>query len=131
MGETKLPVGPALARVQARITDTFLCGPVPWPWLTVAAGLPGKALHVGLALWYRAGRQRKQVGVDMSLSAIAREFGFHRTQASRGLEELEEARLVSVERAAGRKPRVTILEVPRRTTSGPDRTLNPTKETSP
>ena len=33
-----------------RRADRFLKGPVPWPWLVRAMGLPGKALAVGLML---------------------------------------------------------------------------------
>jgi hypothetical protein len=40
----------------------------------------------------------------------ARDFGFDRAQASRGLAALAEARLVSVEQAPGQKPLVTILD---------------------
>jgi hypothetical protein len=33
----------------------FLCGPVPLPWLRRAATLRGKALAIGIALWFKAG----------------------------------------------------------------------------
>lgn len=34
---------------------TFLKGPIPLPWLQGAARLPGKALHVGVVLWFLSG----------------------------------------------------------------------------
>ena len=32
-------------------TEPFIAGPLPLEWINHAASLPGKALHVGLALW--------------------------------------------------------------------------------
>ena len=38
-------------RVYEKKKGHFLKGPIPMPWLIVAGNLPGKALHVGIALW--------------------------------------------------------------------------------
>src|SRR5262249_43599765 len=35
--------------------DTFLRGPIPWPWWSRAASLPGRALHVASAVRYLGG----------------------------------------------------------------------------
>jgi hypothetical protein len=90
--------------------ERFLKGPIPLTWLQHAGRLPGKALHVSIALWYFAGIKRTQE-VSLSLSRLV-EFGANRYAAARGLRALEAARLVSVVRHVGRRPVVTLLEGP-------------------
>ena len=89
--------------------ESFLKGPIPWSWLVRAARLPGKALHVALAVWFGAGMKRKRT-VPLSYKVMAK-LGCPRETARRGLKSLESAALVSVERHPGRSPRVTIEEV--------------------
>lgn len=85
----------------------FVAGPIPGPWIGAAATLPGRSLHVAMAIWYL----RKLTKTDtVVLARHAREkFGIKRDACSRGLRHLEEAGLVSVLRHQGRLPRVTIL----------------------
>jgi hypothetical protein len=47
--------------------EKFLKGPLPWGWLERAFRLRGKALHVALLLWYKAGCRNKRT-VPFSLS---------------------------------------------------------------
>jgi DNA-binding transcriptional ArsR family regulator len=75
----------------------------------MAMALPGKAVHVGLHLWLEAG-MKGSADVAPSLSSIQRNVGISRFAAGRGLAALEVAGLVAVERHAGRKPRVRLLE---------------------
>lgn len=89
--------------------EHFLKGPIPRAWLDRAMGLPGKALHVAVVLWYRAGLTGHR-DVVLSLSSVASIGGFDRATASRGLSSLEGAGLVRVRRHVGRAPRVAILE---------------------
>ena len=84
-----------------------LQGPVPSDWLAAAARLPGKSLHVGLALWQAAGLQNRQT-VLLSNTDVHR-FGLDRNAKYRALNWLEEAGLVAVERKQGQSPRVTLL----------------------
>ena len=86
----------------------FLKGPIPLTWLQEAARLPGKALHVGIALWFRSGLTRSSE-ISLSLSSL-NEFGIGRFSAMRGLRALEKAKLVSVGRRIGRPSLVTLLE---------------------
>jgi hypothetical protein len=109
-GVVRLPPGPALARARANAAYAFLRGPIPWSWLVAAAACPGRALHVALAIRYHSGRARS-LRIALSLSKIARTFGFDRTTASRGLDSLVGAKLVAVERYAGKKPVITIVEI--------------------
>ena len=86
----------------------FVKGPIPLPWLEIAARLPGKSIHAGLALWYVSGLTRSR---SVPLSNIAsRRFGLDRNAKYRALQWLEEAGLVAVQRKLGRAPLVTILE---------------------
>jgi hypothetical protein len=36
----------------------FIKGPIPLAWMKAVAMLPGKCLHVGLALWYLVGLKK-------------------------------------------------------------------------
>jgi hypothetical protein len=96
----------------------FLKGPIPWAWLVAAASLPGRALHVGIALWLRVGLERKY-DVVMPLAALA-PMGVDRHAARRGLAELEKAGLVNVTRHRGRKARVAVLACQRNAGGGDD-----------
>lgn len=89
--------------------EKFLRGPIPLAWLQTAAPLPGKALHVGVALWFWAGMTRNRT-VSLNLTRLEGVFGVQRHSASRGLAALEKAKLITVVRARGRCPIVTLLD---------------------
>jgi hypothetical protein len=93
-----------------RPKESFLKGPIPWPWLLRAMVLPGKALHVALLLWQEAGC-RKKATVRFRLAGTA-EMGMHPDTAKRGLRALEEDGLVSVMHHPGSALEVTLLETP-------------------
>ena len=87
----------------------FVRGPLPLPWFEVAARLPGKSLHAGLALWFAAGLARSR---SIPLSNVSgHRFGLDRNAKYRALRWLEQAGLVAVDRHLGRAPIVTILDV--------------------
>ena len=71
-------------------------------------GSPGKSLQVASVCWLLAGWSRS-AEFELALDDWA-EFGLSRFSASRGLDELERAGLVSVGRMPGRSPVVTILD---------------------
>jgi hypothetical protein len=56
---------PTIARrsqtLRPRIPGRFIKGPIPLVWITAAAMLPGRCLHVGVAIWYLAGLGRREV----------------------------------------------------------------------
>jgi hypothetical protein len=86
-----------------------LYGPIPWSWWLPASRLPGRSLQVASACWLLAGWSRS-ADFELALDDWA-EFGLSRFSASRGLDQLERAGLVSVGRRSGRPSAVTILEV--------------------
>ena len=86
-----------------------LYGPIPWAWWLPASRLPGKSLHVGAVCWLLAGWERS-AGFELALDGWA-DLGLSRFSASRGLEELEGAELLSVVRGQGRSPIVSLLDV--------------------
>ena len=88
----------------------YLPGPIPLSWLSSAARLPGKSLHVAVALWVLRGERNSRV-VSLSNVMSAR-FGLDRNAKYRGLGWLEGAGLVAVERKLGRAPIVTLNEAP-------------------
>ena len=85
----------------------FLKGPVPLDWLERAADLPGKALTVGLALWFVVGL----VGgnrVKLKRKTLDR-FKISRQAYHRALVKLSEAGLIVVEQEPGQSPSVTVI----------------------
>lgn len=94
------------ARKRLMTGNRFIKGPVCLKWAGKAACLPGKSLHVGLALWYLRGLKKSSTVV---LTSTAQEiFGVKRHAAYRALIQLERAGLVTVVRANGKAPRVTL-----------------------
>ena len=87
----------------------FLKGPIPLAWIRKASGCGFPALKVGLALWFLAGLRKSQT-VKLTRDILA-EFKVDRQVKRRGLQQLENASLVAVERILNRNPLVTILEV--------------------
>jgi hypothetical protein len=90
--------------------DTFLRGPIPWPWWSRAASLPGRALHVASAVRYLVG-WRGGPTVSLALGDLDPFLGIDRQTARRGLRALEYIDLVEVESRAGHKLLVRLCEV--------------------
>ena len=86
--------------------ERFLKGPIRLKWLTRAARLPGKSLHVGIVLWYWAGIKKSRT-ISLSNSAM-KDFNVSRYAKMRALKHLESDGLVTLERHTGRAPVVTI-----------------------
>jgi len=85
---------------------SFLKGPIPWDWLKTAATQPGKALHVAIVIWRLAGFTGSN-SVRLTRGALD-DLGVQRLSAYRGVQALERAGLVAVERHRGRCPIITI-----------------------
>ena len=93
-----------------RQATRFLRGPIPLDWLSRAAALPGRSLHVAIAVWFMAGLKKTSMVPVSNITSL--QFGLDRNAKYRALEWLEHANLIAVERRAGRAPIVTILEAP-------------------
>jgi len=79
---------------------------VDWDWLSAAACLPGRALHVAIAISYLNGFD--QNGTIRLKPSVVRELGLDRHASYRALKQLENAGLASVVRGQGKAPLVTI-----------------------
>lgn len=90
-----------------RVQGNFLKGPIPMDWLQRAAMLPGKSLHLGVALWFRAGlvgsMRLKLSNGDLTAMGVARDAKYE------GLQRLKTAGLIAIEQQPGRAPTVTLL----------------------
>jgi hypothetical protein len=95
-----------------RAGDWFLKGPIPGAWLTRVFAMPtrtsGRALRVGLALWYLVG-VKKSRAVKPTWDTWKR-FRLSPYAGRRGLAALEGAGLVVVDRRPGCCPIVTIQD---------------------
>lgn len=108
--QTAPPKRPRTGLPRPRRAERFIKGPIPLSWVTTAAQLGGKCCQVGNALWYVAGLQRS--GAVKLSYAILELFGVDRWTYYRALDALAAAKLVSVERACGKSPVVTLLQAP-------------------
>ncbi len=95
-----------LELVKPEIPEPPLWGPIPWRWWRAASQLPGKAPHVALACWLKAGWERS---ARFELAPVWPELGLSQPSTYRGLESLSGVGLAGVIRSRGRSPSVTIL----------------------
>lgn len=93
--------------VEVKSSTLFLKGPIPLDWISAAAGLPGKALPLGIALWWLEGMS-KGGGIKMTKIALAK-LNVSRDAYYDGLKRLEAANLISVTREPGKKPHVFLV----------------------
>lgn len=85
----------------------FLRGPIPLAWLGSAASLPGKTLHVGIALWWLHGVAK---GRPFKLTQKALQtMNVERDAASAALVRLELAGLICVVRKPGQRPTASLV----------------------
>ncbi len=86
----------------------FLRGPIPLDWLASAASLPGKTLHVGIALWWLHGMANKKP-FKLTKKAL-QSLNVERDAAGAALVRLELAGLICVVRKPGQRPTVSMLK---------------------
>ena len=86
----------------------FLRGPIRLEWLGCAASLPGKTLHVGIALCWLHGISK---GKPFKLTQKALQtLNVERDATSSALTRLEQAGLIRVVRQPGQRPMVSMLD---------------------
>lgn len=82
--------------------------PIRYDWLAEVAKLPGKSLHLGIALAWMAA-MRGGPRVQLGRRVMAR-FSLSRDACYDGLRRLEAHGLIKVWRLPGRSPMVTLIE---------------------
>jgi hypothetical protein len=85
----------------------YIKGPLPLSWISKSARLNGRVLHVSLALWH-IHNLTKSDSIKMQ-KGIKKIFGISDDVYKRGLEILESAGLILVEKKLGQTPIVTLL----------------------
>jgi hypothetical protein len=93
-----------------RCHEQFIKGPIPLWWVKRAAKLPGKALVVGMAIWFLRGVTGTVEGIAVT-DKLAAGFGVNRKVRYRAITALEKEGLICVDRRKGRSPRVTLVLV--------------------
>ena len=93
--------------VEAPHKSLFIKGPIPMDWISRAAGLPGKAVNVALAIFWLHG-MAKNSPVKLTKRALSL-LNVSRDAASDGVARLEAGGLISVERHPGRCHVVSVL----------------------
>ena len=93
---------------EVRNTAPFIKGPIPIAWLSQAAALPGKALHLALAIQWLSG-MNKGAPVKVSKNALAH-FCISTDAYRDGLKRLEGVGLISVTRLPGQSPFVQVTQ---------------------
>ena len=81
---------------------------IPLEWISRVSHLSRKSLHVGLALWYRFGLKKKVNPIKMKRSVLEL-FDLTAETYNRTLVKMEKEGLVTVERFAGQRPKVSII----------------------
>jgi hypothetical protein len=99
-----------LRRFMARHSGRFLKGPIPMGEIGLAARLPGRALALLLAVHHQTALTGKAL-VTLPRSLLVM-LGIGKDAKARALRELEQAGLVTVERATGRAARVRLRAPP-------------------
>ena len=93
-----------------RRKGSFLRGPIPANWLSIAGNLPGKTLHVALAIWLAYGVVKESRFRFTPKWYAWFDIGPHTLRKS--LHRLREAGLIRLVCRPGCSPIVTILDVP-------------------
>ena len=95
--------------IDAPLSVPFLKGPIPMDWLSAAGKLPGKAFHLGIAIWWLANMANTK---KVKLTARALDYvGISRDASSDALKRMEVRGLIRVQRLPGQRPIVEILSV--------------------
>ena len=96
-------------KIEGKRRNHFLKGPISLPWLMRASRLPGRAIVVGIVIWFRVGLcQSKTITLTTTILTL---FGVDRHAKRRSLVSLEKAGLISVDRRTGKNPTITVIEV--------------------
>ncbi len=101
-----------MTKPDIKIGTLFLKGPLPLEWINQACQSQGRAIDVGLAIWFLTYMKRKQP-ITLNQRTLDH-FALNRHAGYRGLKGLEENGLVEVKRAPGKSARVFLRKIPAR-----------------
>lgn len=91
-----------------RCGTPFIRGPIPIAWIGGAAALPGKALHLALAIHWLSGMNK---GAPVKVpKKVLETFGLSMDAYRDGLKRLEAAGLITVTRLPGQSPFVRVVQ---------------------
>lgn len=90
------------------IKKKFLKGPIPLDWLTAAAQLPGKAINVGIALWWLDGMSKTGILKLTRQSQLA--LNISKDAERDGLRRLQRAGLIELTTRPGQRHNVRIVK---------------------
>ncbi|MDP4836405.1 MAG: hypothetical protein NWS01_04560 [Burkholderiales bacterium] len=90
------------------VKKKFLKGPIPLDWLTAAARLPGKAINVGIALWWLAGMSKTGALKLTRQSQLA--LNISKDAERDGLRRLRQAGLIELTARPGQRHSVRIIK---------------------
>jgi len=95
-------INPFLRKIQREQSMT-----IQTAWIARAAALPGKSLHVALAIWLATNGQN---GKTVShIKTYCAKFGIARDALYPALDRLEQAGLIRTDRQRGRAGHITLL----------------------
>lgn len=84
---------------------------MPWDWISrIQAPIGGAAFRVALYIWFQKGVKQTSKDLVISSGKINDFYTMDKRTFSRALHELENLGMITVERHAGRSPKVTILQ---------------------
>ena len=86
----------------------FVKGPIPLEWITAAAQLPGKAINVGIALWWLAGMSTTGILKLTRQSQLA--LNISKDAERDGLRRLQQAGLIELTARPGQRHSIRIIE---------------------
>lgn len=99
--------GVSVSQQSPAVDKRFIRAPLPYSWIKAAANLSGKALQVAMAIRYLVGVSGKNT-IKLS-HKYPKDFGVGMKAFYSALLNLEQAKLIAVDRKVGRSPIVTVL----------------------
>jgi len=103
----KLRYTHGLGFAKAKQVSLFIKGPIPMDWISAAAKLPGKAIHVALALYWMGG-MNPQKRFKITRRALDL-FNVSDDAYRDALLRMEAANLIRVSRSPGQRAQVEIV----------------------
>jgi len=90
--------------------DCLFIPAIPFGWMEkIQVPTGGAAFRVALYIWFKKGVKKTTENLVISSGGVNRFYKMDKRTFSRALHELEDLKMISVERCSGKSPRVTIL----------------------